>query len=393
MLKLVVISPSTANLDAIGAMLRKAGFGEQQLVLVEGGMSKLLAVAEREQPDVVLLDSMCRDLGELRELDALTARRPQTVAIMLCANQTPEFLIQAMRAGVREVLSSPITAEALLPAVERARQKIEATVATPTHAARILAFIPCKGGSGATFIAANVAFQLSMQGSSVLLVDLNLQFGDALLFLHDQKPRCTLADVARNMERLDASFLDACLVRITPQLGVLAAPEDPAQAIEVRPEHVETLLNIAAARFDFIVLDIGRILDAVSIRALDRAHAIYPVLQLTLPFVRDAHRLLSMFQALGYAKDKVSFIVNRYERGSEITLDDLRRTLGCERPHVLPNSYAAVAASVNHGRPIAEVARNNPVTRALGDLVAAQAPSAEPQGGWIGRLLGREWRA
>ena len=34
--------------------------------------------------------------------------------VMLCANHTPDFLIHAMRAGVREVLKSPVTKEVLL---------------------------------------------------------------------------------------------------------------------------------------------------------------------------------------------------------------------------------------------------------------------------------------
>lgn len=392
MLAIAVISPSAANLQHVAAMLRDAGHTPQMLHLVEGGMSRLRQVADEQAPDLVILDSMCRDPDELVELEAVSALHPQLAAMMLCANQTPEFLLRAMRAGVREVLASPPPADALLAAIGRIEQK-RSPSRSPERRARMLAFIPCKGGSGATFLAANTAYQLAAQGHKVLLADLNLQFGDAVLFLHDSKPRTTLADVARNIQRLDAALLSASLVQVTPQLGILAAPEDPGQAMEIQPEHVDALLNLAAGMFDFVLLDIGRSLDAITIRALDRAQRIFPVMQMTLPFIRDAHRLLTVFRSLGYPKDKIEIMVNRHERGGEITVDDVQKSLGCARPHLIPNSYAAVAASVNHGRPMLEMARGNPVTRALQEFALAQFPAEPAEAGWLGRLRRRDQRA
>jgi len=39
------------------------------------------------------------------------------------------------------------------------------------------------------------------------LFDLNLQFGDASLFVSDQRPAASVASVAQQMHRLDASLL------------------------------------------------------------------------------------------------------------------------------------------------------------------------------------------
>jgi hypothetical protein len=46
----------------------------------------------------------------------------------------------------------------------------------------------------------------SLPNKKVLLIDLNLQFGDAVLFIHDNKPPPTSV-TSRNIQRLDASFL------------------------------------------------------------------------------------------------------------------------------------------------------------------------------------------
>jgi len=384
-LKIAVISPNSAHLEDIGRYLQTPN-GSRAVALHEGGMSKVRVVADQQRPDLIVVDSMCRDLEELRVLEYVSAQHPRTVTVMLCVNQSPDFLIHAMRAGVREVLKSPVTKEVLLAAVERIEQRL-GLVARPRDPGTIAAFVPCKGGSGTTFIATNLGYQLAAENRKVLLIDLNLQFGDAVLFIHDNKPATNLGDVARNIQRLDASFLAGNLVKVSPNYGVLAAPEDPGQAIEIKPEHVDVLLNVAVNHYDFVILDVGRVLDAVTIKALDRANYVFPVMQLTLPFLRDANRMIAAFRTLGYGRDKIRLLVNRLEKSSELKLADVERTLGLSAFKTLPNSYEAVAAAVNHGRPIASFARTNPVAKGLQELAQTLIPPAAEGMSLLGRLL------
>lgn len=386
-MKIAVVSPSAKSLETIGGYLRDDA-AARSILLVEGGMSKLRGIAEQQRPDLLIVEGMCRDVDDLGALEYVTMHHPETMLVMLCSNHTPEFLINAMRAGVKEVLPVPVTRDALRAAVTRMELK-HGLVTQVRPGGEVLAFIACKGGSGATFLASNLGYQLAAAGKKVLLIDANLQFGDAVLFMHDRKPPQNLADVARNVQRLDASLLAASLVQVAPGYGILAAPEDPGQAMEVKPEHIDALLNLAVANYDFVIVDVGRILDAVTLRALDKANRIFPVLQLTLPFVRDANRLLTVFRSLGYATEKVRLIVNRFERSSELVLTDVQRTLGTGALRTVPNSFAAVAASINRGLPIAQLAKGNPVTRALDELAQSLLPRDEPAGGWLGRLLKR----
>jgi pilus assembly protein CpaE len=386
-LKIAVISPNSAHLEDIGRYLHTHD-ASRAVALHEGGIAKVRVVADQLRPDLIILDSMCRDLDGLPVLEYVSTQHPRTVIVMLCANHTPEFLIHAMRAGVREVLKSPVTKEVLVVAVDRIEQRL-GLAAKPREPGTIVAFIPCKGGSGATFLATNLGYQLAAENKKVLLIDLNLQFGDAVLFIHDAKPATNVGDVARNIQRLDASFLAGNLVKISPNYGVLAAPEDPGQAIEVKPEHVDVLLNVAVNHYDFVILDVGRVLDAVTIKALDRANYVFPVMQLTLPFVRDANRLISAFRTLGYSKDKIRLVVNRLDKASELKLVDIERSLGLSAFKTLPNSYEAVAAAVNHGQPIASFARGNPVAKGLQELAQVLIrPSAESSS-LLGKLLRR----
>ncbi|SFH93223.1 pilus assembly protein CpaE [Collimonas sp. OK307] len=382
-MKIAVISPNINSLQEMGRML---GAHSHSATLVEGGKSRMRVVAEQEQPDLMLVEGMCCDPAELAQVEYVTTHHPSIAVILLCATHTPEFLINSMRAGVREVLPSPVTASALEAAVSRIAAKRIGSHAR--NLGRILAFMPCKGGSGATFLATNLGYQLA-EAKSVLLIDLNLQFGEALSFVHDGTPASTLADVARDISRLDATFLAASTVRVAPNYSILAAPEDPAQAMEMKPEHVDVILNLAVTQYDFILLDVGRTLDTLTIKALDRADRIFPVLQAGLPYIRNAKKLLTIFKSLGYPMDKVELIVNRFERSGDVGIDHIRDALGAITLHTVPNSYKEVNASINHGDPMIEAARSNAVTKNLAAFALSLSPREEESRSLLGRLFRR----
>jgi pilus assembly protein CpaE len=286
---------------------------------------------------------------------------------------------------VREVLPAPAAADAVLAAVQRQARKRPAAAATPESRGEVLAFVSCKGGSGATFTAANLAYVLAAGGQRrVALIDMNLQFGDALLFVSSDQPGSNVADLARNIQRLDSDLLLSAMVSVAPGLHVLAAPEDPAQASDVLPEHVRAIVELAKSMFDIVVIDTGRSLSTVSLQALDLADQVYAVLQLTLPFIRDGKRLRDIFRSLDYPEKKIHWVVNRYEKNGQITLDDLKKTLGITEIITLPNQYEVVAASVNQGVPVAKVAPNSAVARALRDWALRIAPPVDkPRPGWL----------
>jgi pilus assembly protein CpaE len=382
-MKIALISPNKSNLQQMNNALVGAS---HSVVVVEGGKTRMRGIAEQEQPDLMIVEGMCCDVNELDQVEYVTTHYPGVAVILLCATNTPEFLIRSMRAGVREVLPSPASPAALDAAVQRIASKLAATHGR--NPGKVLAFMPCKGGCGATFLATNLGYQLATS-KSVLLLDLNLQFGDALSFLHDGKAPVTIADVARDISRLDSSFLAAAAVRITPTYSILAAPEDPSEAMEVKPEHVEAILKQAVMQFDFVVLDMARTLDPLTIKALDRAYRIFPVLQAGLPHLRNASRLLAVFRSLDYPTEKIELLVNRFERSGEIGVDAIQRSLGAHKLHTVPNSYKEVNASINHGNALVQTARSNAVARNLAEFVMSFSPREEDAQGVLGRLFRR----
>ena len=181
------------------------------------------------------------------------------------------------------------------------------------------------------------------------------------------------------------------MVSVTPNFSVLAAPSDPAHASDVKPEHIDAIIKLARRQYDFIVLDVGRSLDPVSIRALDHADTIYPVLQTTLPYIRDGKRLLTVFRNLEYGSDKVELIVNRHDNNGDIRLKDLEEAFDTTHLRTMPNHYDAAARSVNQGVPVTRLAPDSQLSMALMTMARGLTGEAAPvQGaGLMARLFKR----
>jgi len=341
-----------------------------------------------EPPDLVLIDASGADTIEAELLERLARHYPGAAFLLLTGEQQQEVLIRAMRAGVREVLQLPLVHRAFHEALDRL--EVQCGVST-LREGKVLAFIACKGGSGATFLSTNFGYALAaLAEKKVLLIDLHGQFGDATLYVSDQKPGMTLSDICAQIGRMDGAFLDSCLVHVASNFGVLAAADDPSHTVDMKPEHMDTILRVARQHYDYIVLDVGRQIDAISLRALDQADTIYPVLQLALPDIRDGRRLLDIFRSLGYPPERTRLIVNRYEKGGKLRLSDLEQALGAEVVHTVPNDYLSATDSVNQGIPVLQLSRSSAVARSLADLVElVTARRISESKGLFDRLFGR----
>ena len=384
-MKIKVVSPNAERAEQMAKVVRASGAG-LEVHAATAALTGLPAVINGSRSALLILDGV--DASGLDAISRLAQTHPDVETIVISAEQSPAFLLKAMQAGVREVLPPPVNAPALQAAVQRITRKRRP--AAPARQGEVLAFMACKGGSGASFLAANLGHILSARdGRSVALLDLDLQFGNALLMLSDQRAASDVAEVARNIGRLDAELLRSAMVQVSDTLSVLAAPDELSQALEVKAAHVAAIIQLARQSFDFVVLDVGRSIDALSLQALDLAARIFPVVQLSLPQVRDAKRLRGLFRSLDYPPQKIHWLVNRYQKGSDITLESLQLALGAQAITTIPNHYSGVTASVNQGVPIDRLSHNNPVARALLELAQSVAPV---EGGkkdtWFGSLFG-----
>lgn len=386
-MKIKLITPDAGHATVWSEALHaERGF---ELTAIVRPLRDVNVIVNGSRPDIVLVETTTPE--DVEALETLATKHPEIDYVLVANDSSPEFLVRAMRAGVRDVLPTPADPADIVAAMRRQLRKRSAPPAAPVaRHGEVIAVVSCKGGSGATFVAANLAHLLASGGSRrVALIDMNLQFGDAALFVSSATPVSNVADVARNIARLDAELLQSSMNEVAPGLWVLAAPEDPAHATDVLPQHVQQIVDQAREMFDFVVIDTGRALSSVTLRALDLADRVYAVLQLTLPFIRDGKRLRDVFRSLDYPARKIHWIVNRHQKDGQFTVEDLKRALAIEQVIMLPNHYEAVAAAVNQGVPVEVIAPNSTIARSLRELGAQIAPTLATKGrsNWLSGMF------
>lgn len=349
-----------------------------------GGHTDLLHLVQpgKKAPTVLVFD--VRDQSGLPPALALLKREhPNTGVVIVAAKLDPALMLEAMRAGVTEWVSSPVEASELLAAVQRVAGS------TVEHAkGDVFAVIGGKGGVGATTVAVNVATALSQIGST-LLIDLHPSCGDAALFLGCDA-KFSLADALENTHRLDAAFLKGLVVKSKVGPDLLAAP-DRALAPQLDDQRIRMVVDVAARSYRYVVVDVAR--TATIEHTLGAASSITVVATQELAAIRGAGRMAAQLrQRLGSQRVKV--VVNRFDKAAEIASEDLEHAVGGRVGFKFPSNYRLAIDAVNKGRPVVVDNHNKlaaafaSYARSLAQVSAPEAP-ADKSAGLFGRLTAR----
>lgn len=391
-LNLLVIAADTTFAQAVAR--EAAALPAALQVRSRAGDARAAARAVQEEgPALLVLALPTVGAGDLQELGAALAGRPETAALLLTPDPRPETLLAAMRAGVREVVPLPSSPGELGQALARQLARVQAVPRGPAQRARspVVALVSAKGGAGSTFLATSLAAALAARGAHTAVLDLDLRHGDAAVFLSDQPGTTTLAELAAQHARLDGALLEAALLDCGPGLRLLPAPQRMEGALAIRAESVARIVELAAARFDAVVLDLGRGPEAATLPALDLADSMQVVMPPSLAGLHGARRLLGLLRELDVSREHTRLLVNRVGQPGELGTADLRRALGFELAREIPDSPAPVASATDHGLPIGRHAPRDAVARALAawaeELCPAPAADTATPRSWL-RSLG-----
>jgi len=330
--------------------------------IVNGTVDPLQGV--RELPDVLIVDLSGNWKAELAALRARPlGERPLIIAIG--DEGDARMMREAMNAGVRDFLTHPCSATELLASVHHLAN--DCRLSDNAGNAHLTAVINAKGGSGASFIACNLAHMLASElGQKTALVDLDLQFGSLPLYL-DVSPRTTLMDALAVADELDGVALEGYMTRHRCGLHLLPAmSEHLGLPWEIPEASLSRILNLATGSYHQLMVDLPRQIDPLTSSVIERADSVLVVMQQSLTHIRDAKRLLQLISnELGVPRQATEVVVNRYNEKHPITLHDVRQALQHDEIITLPNDFNRVSESVNSGRPLMENARGAAITRTI----------------------------
>jgi len=320
-----------------------------EIVGEAGCGSEAIRLTELLHPDVVLMDISMPEIDGLKAAELLSFRTPNTSIIMMSVENNSEHMTKAMLAGAKGYIVKPFTSSELTSTILNIHHKetrireimgspstsLSAPVSEEKSEARVISVFSAKGGVGKTTVAINLAVELARSKSAkVLLLDLNLQFGDIASFLN-VVPKRTVTDLAQNSPIKDEDIRFNILSH-SSGVEILAASSRPEYAEIVTPEHIEMILSGVKPHYDFVICDNSSRLDDISLSALDMAKEIWIVAGVDIPAIKNTKLCLEVLHNLSYSS-KVKLILNKYEKRMGISIRDIESSLGMKVNYVIPD--------------------------------------------------------
>jgi pilus assembly protein CpaE len=361
-------------------------------------------------PDVVLMDINMPDMDGISATEAIRAKQPAVQVVILSVQSDQNYMRRAMLAGARDFLTKPPMGDELISAIRRAgamaqseRAKNAQVHVAPTVSqagsgvvyggprGKVVTIYSPKGGTGCTTLAVNLALTLHNEDTRVALVDGNLQFGDVAVFVNEQGKN-TIVDLAPRADELDPEIVaDVMLKHSASGLHILAAPSRPEYAERVTGSQFTKVLEYLRQMYAYVIVDTTPLLNDATLAAIDVSDLVVLVTTQDIPSIKNCRLFLDLSLTLGIERERILFVMNRFDKRINITPDRVAENLKQEVVSIIPLDEQTATKAVNRGVPFVLDSKNQPAARGIFSLaesvrarVAAQESADEP-----GRMIRR----
>ena len=324
-------------------------------------------IANYQGKSILLADLSTYKQQKLELILKVTKECKSCKVLALSDNPSVDLIIEIMRAGAKEFVPIPIIKSEFFESVNKLLSEFNET--KKTNNCKIISVFSNKGGIGKTSLATNLALEISkITKENIALIDLNFQMGDITTFL-DLKPSFNISYMLENLDKINETFLLSTLERYKKtSLYVLADPPYFKQADNIQPRQITKLFNTLKETFSYIIVDAEASFEGKNIAALDNSDLVLLVSVANLPALRNTQRCLELFEKLGYDKEKVKIIINRYMENDEIKGADIEKVLSKKIYWKIPNNYFAIMTAINKGIPVSEINDSTNIARSYKDL-------------------------
>jgi pilus assembly protein CpaE len=277
---------------------------------------------------------------------------------------------RAMQSGAVDFLPKPPSADELYATVRNAYErrpksvgKVETGPVAGTTTGHVIVVYSPQGGSGVTTLAVNIAGGLLSQQDRTVLIDANLQFGDAAVHL-DVRTERNIINLIQASGDIDPELVENILMTHGSGLRILAAPRGPEEAGDVTAENMLEVVQTLANQYKYVVIDTAPHLDGVTIGLLELADVLVIVGMPTLPAVKNLKVVLELFdQSPDFNKNKLLFVMNKIpvdKKSGALNPEDISRSLKLPIKVIIPALEKAILESLNRGVPVIVNPRQSP---------------------------------
>jgi pilus assembly protein CpaE len=300
-------------------------------------------------------------------IDRAAKQRPDRPVVLMSQSSPNGLLRQAFEAGADDVVALPQPPDAIRFMLEKviARRKGSASIAGKPTAPLVCVLGP-KGGTGKTLVSTNLAVALARRDMNVVLVDLDLQFGDIGLAL-GLSPTRTMYDLMKAGPPFDHEKLDRHLMKHSSGVKVLVGPTRPDHASAVSIDYLRDVYASLRTMSDLVIVDTPPGFTPEVIATIDVSTAAVMVGMLDSLSLKNTKLGMETPELMGYPAERLSFVLNRADSRVGITHDDVSAIMG-RGPDFLVPSDREIPRSVNEGTPIVAARERSAAAKAFRDL-------------------------
>jgi pilus assembly protein CpaE len=283
---------------------------------------------------------------------AAIREQTRTPIVVVTADESTPFLDAALDADVDDILLLPQLVENVVFTIRKAShaKRAVSAVSRPKIGRVVTVFSP-KGGTGKTVTATNLAATLAKyEQKRTLLLDLDLQFGDASIVM-GLEPEKTIFDLVVAPGELDFEKLAGYTTKHPCGLDILPAPLRPEDAELVTESKITRLLEVARECYDVIVVDTSPFFHGPMLATLDRTDELLVLIGLDVPTLKNVRLALQTLELLSFPTNHLRFVLNRANSKVGLSRKEIESALKVQVSDEIP-SERVVPMCVNRGNPV-----------------------------------------
>lgn len=373
----IIISEEVSTIELLKLYLE-----EQGTFVFQSGFSDFNeaynAVLQNKKMLVIVDISTYQEQG-LNFVAKITSENPLCKVITLSDKPDVDLVIRTMRVGASDFVSLPLIKTDFFNILEKLYCDFSGKKQKSSKC-KVISIYSNKGGIGKTSIATNLALELAkITKENVALIDLNFQLGDVTTFL-DLKPSFNISYMLQNLDKINSDYLLSTLEKYNEtSLYILADPPYFKQYEKISFTDIEKLFDILRQTFSYIIVDTSGGLDAKALKALEISDLVFLVMITNLPAIRNCQRCLELFDKMGFDKNKIQILLNRYMENDEISVEDVEKALGRSVYWKIPNNYFNMMSAINKGVPVSLVNPDSNIALSYKNLALNISDSAYRQ--------------
>lgn len=331
-------------------------------------------------PNLLIVETKLQGKAALDDIERLAdVCDPATKVIVIGRVNDVELYRELMRRGVSEYLVAPLDPLHLTETIsslyiDRETQPI----------GRVIAFLSARGGAGSSTLAHNVGWYIAERlNIHTTIIDFDLPFGTLSLDFNEE-PTQSVADALASPERLDDTFLDRVLVKVSDRLSLFPSPTMLERGYDANPAAYEAVVDSVRQISPCVIVDLPHVWTSWVRQTLLAADDIVVVAAPCLGSLRNGKAFFDLLKQNRANDAPPRLVLNQVgvPKRPEIPVKEFASAMGIDPAVSVPFEPQIFGTAANHGQMVVETqarSQSGESIARLAEIVTGRRPQENSQ--------------